>query len=124
MSEVKQADRHKCVGRVFSSGAFHSHSCGKNAAYEHEDQFYCKLHHPPTNQAKQQARNEAWSLKLEEQRAASIKARAEANEVARRAALFPEMLEALQAVIRVADRKTAEFDLAHAAVAKAAGSQA
>lgn len=35
----------------------------------------------------------------------------------------PELLAALRAVISVADRRTAEFDLAHAAIAKATGSQ-
>ncbi|HAZ4828804.1 hypothetical protein [Citrobacter freundii] len=33
----------------------------------------------------------------------------------------PELLEALQAVIRVADRQTDEFDMARAAIAKALG---
>lgn len=34
-------------------------------------------------------------------------------------AAAPDMLEALQAVVAVADRKTVEFDLARAAIAKA-----
>jgi hypothetical protein len=33
----------------------------------------------------------------------------------------PELLEALQAVVRVADRQTDEFDMARAAIAKALG---
>jgi hypothetical protein len=41
---------------------------------------------------------------------------------ARLIAAAPELLAALQAVVLVADRKTAEFDLAHAAIAKATGS--
>jgi len=36
-------------------------------------------------------------------------------------AAAPEMLEALRAVISVADRKTKEFDAARAAIAKAEG---
>lgn len=43
----------------------------------------------------------------------------EAN--ARLIAAAPELLEALQGVLRVADRKTDEFDAAHAAIAKAIG---
>lgn len=39
-------------------------------------------------------------------------------------ALIAEMLTALQAVVRVADRNTAEFDLARAAIAKATGAAA
>lgn len=40
---------------------------------------------------------------------------------ARLIAAAPELLEALRAVISVADRKTVEFDLARAALAKAEG---
>lgn len=38
---------------------------------------------------------------------------------ARLIAAAPELLAALQAVVRVADRATVEFDQAHAAIAKA-----
>lgn len=44
---------------------------------------------------------------------------AEAN--AKLIAAAPELLEALQAVVRVADRATDEFDMARAAIAKALG---
>lgn len=37
--------------------------------------------------------------------------------------LVPEMLEALKGVVRVADRKTVEFDAARAAIARAEGRQ-
>ena len=43
----------------------------------------------------------------------------EAN--ARLIAAAPDLLVALQAVVSVADRKTYEFDLAHAAIRKATG---
>lgn len=45
----------------------------------------------------------------------------EAN--ARLVAAAPEMLEALKGVLRVADRKTDEFDAARAAINKATGGQ-
>lgn len=45
----------------------------------------------------------------------------EAN--ARLIAAAPDLLEALQAVVRVADRNTVDFDLARAAIAKALGGQ-
>ena len=38
---------------------------------------------------------------------------------ARLIAAAPELLDALQAVVRVADRNTVEFDMARAAIAKA-----
>lgn len=40
---------------------------------------------------------------------------------ARLIAAAPDLLEALRAVVSVADRETDEFDLAHAAIAKATG---
>lgn len=46
---------------------------------------------------------------------------AEAN--ARMIAAAPDMLAALQGVLRVADRKTDEFDAARAAITKATGAQ-
>lgn len=36
-------------------------------------------------------------------------------------AAAPELLEALQAVVRVSDRKTDEFEMAHSAINKALG---
>jgi hypothetical protein len=38
-------------------------------------------------------------------------------------AAAPELLEALQAVVSVADRETVEFDMARAAIAKAIGKE-
>jgi hypothetical protein len=35
----------------------------------------------------------------------------------------PDLLEALQAVVRVADRQTDEFDMARAAISKALGEE-
>jgi len=43
------------------------------------------------------------------------------REQSRQAALCHELLAALKDVVRVADRKTAEFDAARAAIAKAEG---
>lgn len=43
---------------------------------------------------------------------------------ARLIAAAPELLEALEGVLRVADRKTVEFDAARAAIAKARGEAA
>lgn len=50
--------------------------------------------------------------------------KAQAKRNARLIAAAPDLLEALRAVVRVADRKTAEFDLARAAIAKALGEEA
>ena len=59
---------------------------------EHEGQFYCKMHHPPTAKAKKDANYEAHYSKWQADRAA-------AKELARRAACFPELLEALKGLL-------------------------
>jgi hypothetical protein len=58
----------------------------------------------------------------EREQYAAINRRALADEVLRAAS--PDLLVALKAVISVADRKTAEFDLARAAITKATGAAA
>lgn len=49
--------------------------------------------------------------------------RLEAIRNAKLIAAAPDLLHALRAVVRVADRKTVEFDAARAAIAKATGDQ-
>jgi len=49
--------------------------------------------------------------------------REEGRENARLVAAAPELLAALKGVLRVADRKTDEFDAARAAIAKAEGAE-
>lgn len=50
-----------------------------------------------------------------------LKGEAEAN--AQLAMAAPDLLAALQAVVRVADRQTDEFDMARAAISKALGEE-
>jgi hypothetical protein len=89
---------HTCVGRAWSPGAFRSHQCGKTAAYEHDGQWYCKTHHPPTIAAKANAREEERDRKWRYEKSLRDKADAERAEMKRRAALFPELLEALERI--------------------------
>ncbi len=88
------ADKHTCCGEIWRGFGFNR--CGRGAKYAHEGNWYCKTHHPPTAQQK----NEAWRTALEEKRDAERKAREEAAaakaETERRAALYPELLEALK----------------------------
>jgi hypothetical protein len=87
---------HICIGRVWSPGSFHSHQCGKTAQYEHEGRWYCKTHHPPTIAAKAKARQEEQDRKWRYEKSLRDKADAERAEMKRRAAMFPELLEALK----------------------------
>jgi hypothetical protein len=84
---------HTCVARVW--GGYSFNSCGKKAKHEHEGQWYCKTHHPPTVQAKREARDERWEKEWAE-RQERIAQQAEQK---RRADLYPELLEALKAIL-------------------------
>jgi hypothetical protein len=104
---------HTCVGRVWSTGAFHSYECGKTAAYEHDGQWYCKTHHPPTIEAKAKAKQEERDRKWRYEKSLRDKADAERAEMKRRAALFPELLEALTYMLNVCPPINAQGEEAH-----------
>jgi hypothetical protein len=109
-------DKHTCCGEIWHGFGFNR--CNRGAKYAHEGHWYCKTHHPPTAQQKK----EAWRTALEEKLDAERKAREEAAaakaETERRAALYPELLEALNNIeVSTHDAMTAA--LARAAIAKA-----
>ena len=121
---------HKCEGKVWGHTKYLP--CGKTARYEHEGRWYCKRHHPPTVQAKLDARNKKW----EEDSKSRLQAAKEANEaraeMQRRAAAYDgliaqrdALLEALQYMLNVCPAIDAQGEEAHyqarAAIAKAEG---
>ena len=65
---------HKCEGKIWGHTKYLP--CGKTARHEHEGRWYCKRHHPPTVQAKLDARNK----KFEEDWESRLQAAKEANE--------------------------------------------
>lgn len=71
---------------------------------------YCGQHDPEAITARRQAKSAEWDAS-HERKAARYRLEVAA----------PDLLEALKGVLRVADRKTAEFDAARAAIAKAEG---
>lgn len=95
--------------------------CHNKAKVERDGKWYCGIHDPEAVKQKRDKRNAAYEAELKETQA-RIDARAKAEaEMARRAGCFDDLLEALQGVLRVADRATVEFDAARAAIAKATG---
>ena len=121
---------HKCEGKVWGHTKYLP--CGKTARYEHEGRWYCKRHHPPTVQAKLDARDKKW----EEDSRSRLQAAKEANEaraeMQRRAAAYDgliaqrdALLEALRDLLAEADDVIATCPLtraaARAAIAKAEG---
>ena len=66
--------------------------CRHNASLEHEGKHYCKLHHPPTAQAKQEAKRAKWSAEVEADRTKRAAERAEAAEQKRRADCYGQLV--------------------------------
>lgn len=97
---------HKCEGMVWCHTKYLP--CGKTARYEHEGRWCCKRHHPPTVQAKLDARNK----KFEEDWKSRLQAAKEANEaraeMQRKAAAYDGLIAQrgalLRALIRCRDR--------------------
>jgi hypothetical protein len=110
-------DKHTCCGSVWGGFAFHR--CGIGAKYAHEGNWYCKTHHPPTAQQKKEAWRTALKEKWDAERKAWEEAAAAKAETERRAALYPELLEALR---RIATVNAMDYEYqawARAAIAKA-----
>jgi hypothetical protein len=123
-------EQHKCCRMVES--VFAQYACGRTAQYEHLGKWYCKTHHPPTVWAKREARSAEWNKEFAARQLAIKEAQAAKNEAARRAALYPELLEALkvaQPYVSAALTNTGSADAYHAerqvdiAIAKAEGEQ-
>jgi len=87
-------EQHKCCVKVGRGFGFYT--CSKTAKYEHLGKWYCKTHHPPTVWEKREARNAEWNKEFAARQLAVKEAQAAKDEAARRAALYPELLEALK----------------------------
>jgi len=88
MSEVK----HTCCAPIYSSGSYRSYRCDKGAKYEHEGDWYCKTHHPPTVKAKRDANYATWVNQRNEQRAKARAAEDAAAEQKRRADAYEGLI--------------------------------
>lgn len=79
------SEKHKCCGMVWAGWLGGNQACGKNALHEHDGKWYCKKHHPPTINAKEDARRAKWAAEAERssqerKAAAEQKRRADAYE--------------------------------------------
>jgi hypothetical protein len=124
MGEGKQ----KCAAKVYSGGSFRGHPCVATAKYEHNGTWYCKTHHPPTVNAKRQARNAAWDAAWAAKVAEQAEKDAARKELERRAGLYDEMLAALRraalALAFAAESLPAmrdDYEAVSAAIARATG---
>ena len=90
---MSEAIKPKCCGQVSPAGAWGSYPCGKNASMEHDGKHYCKTHHPPTVQAKQDASRAKWRAQWDALRVHDQAARDAAAEQKRRADAYDQLVE-------------------------------
>lgn len=93
-----------CAGLVWSG--WNHYPCSAGAKHEHDGRWYCKRHHPPAIKEKQDARTAKWEAKWRAEQEALAAEAEERAENARRAALYPELLEALRGMLREHDAIT------------------
>lgn len=95
------SDQHKCAGEVWQMQGFFP--CTKTGRHKHEGKWYCKLHHPPTVQAKRAASRDRWNAKWAAQAQARVEAELAQNEMKRKAAAYDGLVaerDALLAALR------------------------
>ena len=100
------SEKHTCCGSVWRGWAGGNQTCGKNAKHEHEGKWYCKTHHPPSVNAKDEARRAIWAA----ERAESERKRKVAAERERKADAYDqlaernaELVEALRKIAAIED---------------------
>ncbi len=100
-----------------------SHRCRKNATHEHLGEWYCKTHHPPTVNERKKAREDERQKELAARGERWAQQAAQKAEQERRAALYPELLEALRLFVDDAHTLTERerLEKARAVIAKATG---
>jgi hypothetical protein len=123
---------HKCKGDVWTVESYRSYPCNKNAAHEHEGQWFCKTHHPPTIKAKSDARTAGLNAKWDAQNVTNKAESAAKAEQERRADCYPDLLAALEEILPWIPKTSASeggfvfenvraADKVRAAIAKAGG---
>ena len=88
---------HKCAGEVWDR--FHFRPCDRAGSYEHEGRWYCKPHHPPTEQAKRDARDKKFREDFESRQQASREAEKAHAEMQRKAAAYDGLIAQRDALL-------------------------
>lgn len=88
--------KHKCCGSVWPAGAYRTYPCRHNAKVERDGNWYCGTHDPVAIKEKQDKKNAESDARWKASQKLQADAAAKRNEQERRAACFPELLEALK----------------------------
>jgi hypothetical protein len=89
-------EKHKCCGSVWPAGAYRSYPCHHNAKVERDGKWYCGTHDPVAIKEKQDKKKAESDARWKASQKLQAEAAAKRNEQERRAACFPELLEALK----------------------------
>lgn len=114
---MSKQEKPLCAGQVWSGWKYRG--CCKTGSLEHEGKHYCKTHHPPTEQARNDARWAERKAEIERRARARREEYAAADEQKRRADCFDDLLVALKEIQSLDGRNARE--VAAAAIAKATG---
>ena len=87
--------KHKCCGTVLPAGAYRTHPCHNGAKIQRDGKWYCGTHDPVAIKEKRDKKNAEHNAKWEADQKLRAEAAAKRNEQERRAACFPDLLEAL-----------------------------
>ena len=91
--------KHKCCGTVFPAGSYRTYPCRHNAKVERDGKWYCGTHDPVAIKEKQDKKNAKSDAKWMAIQQLQAEAAAKRNEQERRAAYFPDLLEALKRLL-------------------------
>ena len=93
MMATKQPEKeiHRCAGTVWKD--FHHCRCQVNASLEHDGEWWCKTHHPPTVKAKLEAKSAKWQEQWAAERKAAQEKRHAEEEKARKAAAYDRLMD-------------------------------
>lgn len=95
------SEKHKCSETVYASwGNGHGTfvPCKKSGKHNENGQWYCGIHAPSIVKVKREARSKKWKEEWAASKVAEAKAKAEAAELQRRAAMFPALVATLETV--------------------------
>jgi uncharacterized Zn finger protein (UPF0148 family) len=131
-------EKQKCSEIVWPAGAFRGHQCHNSAKIQRDGKWFCGTHDPVAVIEKRDKKNAEFRAEVAARQKLQSEAAAKRNEQERRAACFPELLEALklalQALEAIGDEMTVgerytnagqylldSLNPARAAIAKAEG---
>ncbi len=91
-------EKQKCSEIVWPAGAFRGHQCHNSAKVERDGKWFCGTHDPVAVIEKRDKKNAEFRAEVAARQKLQAEAAAKRNEQQRRAACFPELLEALKAI--------------------------